>query len=229
MYIVIAGGGLVGLTLAERLLAHRHDVLVIDPDPAVTEYAHVELGAMVHTGSATDPRLLEAVGLKRAQIACAMMRSDAANLAFTLLARSYGVPQRLVRMREKIFEEPYRLAGATTIASSVDPLVDQLMVTIEYPLITSLMRIGKGNIDVFEVRVPEQAAIAGMTVEAISRSAGFPPTCNFVAVETPAGSVEIARGTTEVPGGSTVILLAMEVDLDQIVRFVTRTAGGGPA
>jgi trk system potassium uptake protein TrkA len=221
MYIVIAGGGLVGLALAEQLLAHSHDVVVIDPDPAVTEYAHVELGAMVHTGSATDPRSLEAVGLRRADIACAMMRSDAANLAFTLLARSFGVPNRLVRMREHNFEEAYLLAGATTIASSVRPLVDQLVVSIEHPQITSLMRLAKGNIDVFEVTVPEDGEVAGMTVEAISRRPGFPPACNFVGVETSHG-VEIARGTTEVPGGSTVIMLAMEVDLDQIVRLLTR-------
>ncbi|MEB3329694.1 MAG: TrkA family potassium uptake protein [Candidatus Sericytochromatia bacterium] len=221
MYIVIAGGGLVGLALTEQLLAHGHDVVVIDPDAAVTEYAHVELGAMVHTGSATDPRSLEAVGLGRADIACAMMRSDAANLAFTLLARSFGVPNRLVRMREDNFEEAYRLAGATTVASSVRPLVDQLVVSIEHPQITSLMRLTKGNIDVFEVPVPEDSEVAGMTVEAISRRPGFPPACNFVGVETPNG-VEIARGTTEVPGGSTVIMLAMEVDLDQIVRLLTR-------
>jgi Trk K+ transport system NAD-binding subunit len=83
------------------------------------------------------------------------------------------------------------------------------------------MRLAKGNIDVFEVTVPEDGEVAGMTVEAISRRPGFPPACNFVGVETSHG-VEIARGTTEVPGGSTVIMLAMEVDLDQIVRLLTR-------
>jgi trk system potassium uptake protein TrkA len=222
MYIVIAGGGLMGLALAERLVAHQHDVLIIDPDPAVTEYAHVEIGTMVHTGSATNPKTLEAVGLRRADVAVAMMRNDAENLAFILLASSHGVPHRLVRMREKDFEQPYLLAGATTIASSVKPLIDQMMVSIEYPEIRALMRIGKGNIDVFELTVPLDAAIAGMTVEQIARNGGFPPTCNFVAVEPPGGAVEIARGTTEVPGGSNVILLAMEVDLELIIKLVTR-------
>ncbi|MEB3196461.1 MAG: TrkA family potassium uptake protein [Candidatus Sericytochromatia bacterium] len=226
MYIVIAGGGLMGLSLAEALVAHRHDVLVIDPEPAVTEYAHTEIGAMVHTGSATDPRVLEAVGMRRADIAVAVMRNDALNLAFILLAKSFGVPRRLVRMREKDFEEAYRLAGATTIVSSVKPLIDQMMVNIEYPDIRSLMRFNKGNIDVFEVTVPPQADVAGLTVEAIARLPDFPPTCNFVAVENAYGTLEIARGTTEVPGGSTAILLAMEVDLDAVIRLLTRPRGG---
>jgi trk system potassium uptake protein len=222
MYIVIAGGGLLGLTLAEHLVARKHDVLVVDADPQVCDYAQTEIGVMVHCGSATSTKVLESIGLKRADIAVAMMREDASNLAFLLLAKSCGVPRRLVRMREQDFEEPYLLAGATAIASSVTPLIDQLIVNIEYPEIKSLMRIGKGNIDVFEVRVPEDAYIAGMTVEAVVHTMGFPATCNFVAVETSDGAVEIARGTTIIPGGSNVIVLAMEADLDHIIRLLTK-------
>lgn len=244
MYIVIAGGGLMGLSLAELLVSHKHDVLVIDPDPAVCEYAQVEIGTMVYAGSATSTKTLEAIGLRRADIAVGMMRSDADNLSFILLAKSYGVPKRLVRMREKDFEQPYLLAGATAIASSVDPIVDQMMVNIEYPEIKGLMRIGKGQaagrradaegmasksfIDVFEVTVPVDAQIAGMTVEAIVQTMGFPPTCNFVAVETAVGGIEIARGQTLVPGGTNVIVLAMEVDMELIIRLLTQPRGSVP-
>lgn len=222
MYIVIAGGGLMGLSLAEQLVAHRHDVLVIDPDPAVCEYAQVEIGTMVHCGRATSTKTLEAVGIKRADIVVAMMRHDADNLSFLLLATAAGVPRRLVRMREKDFEAPYKLAGATAIASSVDPLIDQMMVNIEYPEIKALMRIGKRDIDVFEVTVPEDALIAGMTIERIAQTTPLPPTCNFVAVEFPDGTVEIARGQTVVPGGTNVIMLAKEVDLDLVIRLLTQ-------
>ena len=76
MYIVITGGGLTGTSLAERLIANKHDVLVIDPDPTVCDYLQVELGAMVHVSSATSPRTLDTIGLRRADIAVAMMRND---------------------------------------------------------------------------------------------------------------------------------------------------------
>ena len=224
MYIVIAGGGLLGLALAEQLVARKHDVLVIDPDPAVCEYAQIEIGVMTHCGSATSTKSLETIGLRRADIAVGMMRNDADNLAFILLAQSAGVPRRLVRMREHEFEQPYRLAGATGVASSVRPLIDQLLVSIEYPEIKGLMRIGNGAIDVFEVAVPEGAGVAGMTVEAIVQMPGFPAACNFVAVESPDGSLEIARGTTVVAAGANVIVLAMEVDLHVIVALLTRRA-----
>jgi trk system potassium uptake protein TrkA len=222
MYIVIAGAGLMGLSLAERLVGHQHDVLVIDPDPVACEYAQTEIGVMAQAGSATSAKILETAGLKRADVAVAMMRNDADNLAFLLLARSVGVPRRLVRMRESEFEHPYLLAGATAIASSVAPLIDQLMVNIEYPEVKSLMRLGRGNIDVFEVTVPADSPIAGRTVEAIVQDLHLPPTCNFVAVEQGDGELEVARGTTLVPPGANVIMLAKEADLQPLIELLTR-------
>ena len=221
MYIVIAGAGLMGLSLAERLV-RKHDVLLVDPDPVACEYAQTEIGVMAQVGSATSTKTLETIGLRRADVAVAMMRDDASNLAFLLLAKSQGVPRRLVRLREAEFEQPYRLAGATAIASSVAPLIDQLMVNIDYPEVKSLMRLGKGNIDVFEVAIPAGAAIVGKAVEAIVQMAGFPATCNFVAVEQTDGQIEVARGTTVVTAGCNVIMLAMEADMRQIIALLTR-------
>jgi trk system potassium uptake protein TrkA len=113
------------------------------------------------------------------------------------------------------------LAGATAIASSVDPLIEQLYNQIEFPEIRSLMRIGKGGIDVFELTIPLEARVAGQTVEQISKAPGFPSTCNFVAVETPTGGIEIARGQTVVHGGAAVIMLGQEVELDAVIDLLT--------
>jgi trk system potassium uptake protein TrkA len=219
MYIVIGGAGLFGLTLAEQLVAHHHDVLIVDPDPAACEFAQVEIGCMVHQDNATNPRALETVGIRRADAAVGMMRLDADNLAFILLAKHYGVKRRLVRMRERDYEKPYILAGATVVASSVDPVIGQLMTAIEYPAIRSLMRIGRGDMEVFELLVPDDAAIAGWDVQAVARHPEFPPGCNFVAVQAPEGPYQVARGDTVLHAGSLVILFALERDLQPLINL----------
>ena len=140
----------------------------------------------------------------------------------TISGGTYYQDDYYLRRREAEFEQPYRLAGATAIASSVAPLIDQLMVNIDYPEVKSLMRLGKGNIDVFEVAIPAGAAIVGKAVEAIVQMAGFPATCNFVAVEQTDGQIEVARGTTVVTAGCNVIMLAMEADMRQIIALLTR-------
>ncbi|HEY9720631.1 MAG TPA: TrkA family potassium uptake protein [Oscillatoriaceae cyanobacterium] len=225
MYIVIAGGGLMGLTLAERLVAHRHDVMVIDPAAAVCEYAQTEIGTMVHQGSATNTKTLDAAGLRRADIAVGIMRDDAANLAFILLAKSYGVPRRLVRLREPDFEQAYRLAGATAIAHSVDPVVDQLMLQVEYPEIKALMHVGRhllpeshSDVTIFEVAIPPESHLAGEPAS----QAVLPPGVQLIAAETPDGGFAATSPTMVLQGGANVILLARERDLEGVLKTLTQ-------
>lgn len=221
MYVIIGGAGLFGLALAEQLVAHHHDVLIIDPDAQACEYAQIEIGCMVQQGSATSPKVLESVGIRRAGVVAAMMRNDADNLSFILLAKNYGVKRRLARLREREYEKPYMIAGATHIISSVDPVVGQLMTAIEYPAIKSLMRIGKGDMEVFEVSIPEDAALAGMDVRTVVKHPMFPPGCNFVALQDPGGDYQVARGDSVIMPGSDVILFAVERDLQPLIELLT--------
>ena len=59
MYIVIAGGGAVGQSLARALIAHKHDVVVVDQDRSVCEDIASRTGALVRLGNATDIEVLE--------------------------------------------------------------------------------------------------------------------------------------------------------------------------
>ncbi len=219
MYIVIGGAGLYGLTLAEQLVARHHDVLIVDPDPVACDYAQVEIGCMVQRSSATSPKILESVGIRRADAAVGMMREDADNLSFILLAKHYGVKRRLVRMREREYEKPFILAGATVIANSVDPVVGQVLTAIEFPAIRSLMRIGKGDMEVFEIRVPDDAAVSGWDIRTVAAHPTFPSGCNFVAVQAPDGPYQVARGDTVLQAGSLVILFALERDLQPLINL----------
>ncbi|HLL83809.1 MAG TPA: NAD-binding protein, partial [Longimicrobium sp.] len=58
MRVIIAGGGRVGSVLAARLMADRHTVTVIERDKAIAERLFEELGVVVITGDAVDPRVL---------------------------------------------------------------------------------------------------------------------------------------------------------------------------
>ena len=113
MYVVIAGGGMMGSTLGRRLLADRHDVVVIEQDKAVCEKIAARSGAVALHGQATDIDILEEAGLRKADVAVAALPIDAANLAFCLLAREFDVPRIVARMRSPRYETAYKLAGVT--------------------------------------------------------------------------------------------------------------------
>ena len=84
---MIAGGGLIGKGLAQRLVQQKHDVVVIDQDPNVCEEIYAKYGAISIQGNATDLETLESAGIERCEVAVAAMRNDADNLAFALLAK----------------------------------------------------------------------------------------------------------------------------------------------
>lgn len=220
MYVLVAGGGHMGTHLVARLVEQGHDVAVIDSDREVTQRIFAEQGVVVFTGNATDLDILEEAGLKRADVAVAMTGRDSDNLSFCLLARYFGVPRVLARMLNPQYEVPYRLVGATKVHSEADILVGSFLTSIQYPEVGALMPLGKGELVILELRIPEGSRVSGQEIAAIVRRADFPGHCVFIGVETDEG-VAVADGRTVVTAGTTLILAAQRKELAEVVRCLT--------
>jgi trk system potassium uptake protein TrkA len=228
MFVLVAGGGHMGTHLVDRLVAHGHETAVIDASREVTERIFHEQGVVVFNGSATDMDVLERGGIKRADVAVAMMGRDADNLAFCLLSRYYGVPRVLARMLNPQYEVPYRLVGATKVHSEADIIVHSFLTSVEYPAIGGLMQIGRSDIVAFDVRIPPGSPVAGLKVSEIVRREGFPRNCVFIAVESQSGEVEVTEGPTVIAAGANVIMAARRPDLSQVLASLTATEAGAP-
>jgi trk system potassium uptake protein TrkA len=220
MYVLVAGGGHMGTHLVARLVAEGHDVAVIDSDPGVTQRIFAEQGVVVFTGNATDLDVLEEAGLKRADVAVAMTGRDSDNLSFCLLARYFGVPRVLARMLNPQYEVPYRLVGATKVHNEADILVGSFLTSISYPEVGALMPLGRGELVIVELRIPEGSRVAGQEIAAIVRRPDFPGHCVFIGVETDEG-VTVADGQTVVTAGTSLILAAQRAELGLVVQCLT--------
>jgi trk system potassium uptake protein TrkA len=161
MYVLIGGAGLVGLSLAQKLVELGHTVAVIDIDPIACRYAREQVGAMAFEGSAVSTEVLLEAGIRKAGSLAAVLRSDALNLAMVTLARHYGVPHLLSRMRHPDFAEPLRIAGANHIISTVELAVSTMVNAIEYPQVESMMHFEQGQIEVLKLSIPNNCYVAG--------------------------------------------------------------------
>ncbi|WP_457637582.1 Trk system potassium transporter TrkA [Oceanithermus sp.] len=103
MHVVIAGGGDIGALIAQSL-QHEHDVVVLDPDPAVAERMET-LDVRVLTGNATDPELLREAGVDRADAFIATTNSDEINLIASMLAKGLGARQSLTFLGKAYYVE----------------------------------------------------------------------------------------------------------------------------
>lgn len=100
MHVMIIGGGQVGSYLAGLLLEAGHRVTVIEAqEAAIAALQRAAPGAQQIHGSGTDPAVLEAAGIRTADMVAAVTGADETNLVITSLARfAFGVPKAVARV-----------------------------------------------------------------------------------------------------------------------------------
>ena len=221
MYIIIAGIGLVGGELARRLVDNKHDVVAVDIDKEICERLYSELGVITIAGNIADVETLKEAGGVKADVLIAATGSDTDNLAGAILAKSLGVSQIIVRMRNPAYEKAYNLAGATSITRTTDLMVNQMMVEIEKPSVRKVMTIAGGKADIYSVIIPEMARVAGLTVEQIAGSPKFPPECLFIAVfDRRTKKLSIPRGRQVINENDELLLISPAKDIKKVTDFL---------
>ncbi|MFW6118718.1 MAG: potassium channel family protein [Planctomycetota bacterium] len=221
MRIVIAGAGMVGAGLAERLVAGKHDVVVVDADREVCERVYSEIGVTAIHGSATSITTLEEAELDRAECAAATMRRDSDNLCFAVLARHMGVQRIIVRMRDPRYEEAYKLAGATRVLNIVDLYINQFTWEIEEPNLQELTAFGEGKASIVFIKVPAESPAAGKTVADIAQDSNFPDNCTIAAIfRSETGQFILPRGHATIEAGDRVYMAANTDDIRRAARFL---------
>ncbi|WP_375511130.1 potassium channel family protein [uncultured Nostoc sp.] len=221
MYVLIGGAGLVGLSLAQKVVELGHTVAVIDIDPIACRYAREQVGAMAFEGSAVSTEVLLEAGIRKAGSLAAVLRSDALNLAMVTLARHYGVPHILSRMRHPDFAEPLRIAGANHIISTVELSVSTMVNAIEYPQVESMMHFEQGQIEVLKLSIPNNCYVAGRSVAEIAQDSQFPSGSLIIGYQPhPHEDLMIPNGSTILEPHSTVLIVTKPGSLHQVIDFI---------
>ncbi|MEH1811181.1 potassium channel family protein [Nostoc sp.] len=221
MYVLIGGAGLVGLSLAQKLVELGHTVAVIDIDPIACRYAREQVGAMAFEGSAVSTEVLLEAGIRKAGSLAAVLRSDALNLAMVTLAKHYGVTHILSRMRHPDFAEPLRIAGANHIISTVELSVSTMVNAIEYPQVESMMHFEQGQIEVLKLAIPNNCYVAGRSVAEIAQDPQFPTGSLIIGYQShPHEDLMIPNGSTILEPHSTVLIVTKPRCLHQVIDFI---------
>ena len=220
MYIIIAGGGIAGRNLTKNLV-QKHDVIVIEKDQSVAEKIYSRYGAVTVLGSATRIDILKEAGIEKCDVAIAVMRDDADNLSFSLLAKNFGVDKILVRMREPEYENAYEMAGATNIAATMELIVDRFITDIEEPDVRKVASLGDGKAEVSILTIPPESPISGMKISEIVSQKKFPESCVIAGIFDKAQDRYIVpRGNRQIFAGNQVFLVASKDDMEKAADFL---------
>ncbi len=167
MYIVIMGGGRVGLTLASSLVTRGRDVTLIENDSNLCTNAATELDALVICGSGTNVKTLEEANIADADVFVAATGNDEVNLLSCILVKEYHVPKIIARLSNPDHAEAFKKVGIHDVISPELTASGYLEKLITRPKIADLIVIGKGSGEILEMSVKNKKII-GKKISEIS-------------------------------------------------------------
>jgi trk system potassium uptake protein TrkA len=222
MYIIVAGGGMVGGGLVRRLLESKHDVVLIEREKEICDRLYAETGVIAINGRATRIEVLKEANIEKADIFVAATGHDADNLAAAILAKSFNVSQLIVRMRNPAYENAYRVVGVDTIVRVTDLMVNQIVMEIEKPLAQKITSLASGRADIFRVVVPKDALVDGKSIQDIAQNEKFPAQCTFIAVyNQDRDEFQIPRGAQVINAGDELFLISTAENITGAADFLT--------
>lgn len=168
MKVVIAGAGSVGSSIARELLAHGHDILLIDPKPEVIGRSGLR-GARWLVGDACEISTLREAKLEEADVVVSATGDDKVNLVVSLLAKTeFGVGRTVGRVNNPkndwMFDDSWGVDVAVNTPRLMTALVEE---AVEIGDLVRLLTLQTGVSSLVEFTVPDDSHIVGATVGSI--------------------------------------------------------------
>ena len=172
MRILIVGAGIVGYNLAQELSHEGHDIAIVDQDPERVRRITDTLDVMAVEGNACLPSVLMKAGIKSSEMLIAVTEKDEINLLSCFLASRFEVPKRFARLRNMEFTAKDSIFSPEEIFidQAINPgqiIVETILKILETPGVVSVAEFADGEVLLREFDVPENAPIAGKTIEEI--------------------------------------------------------------
>ena len=169
MKVVIAGAGSVGRSIARELLAHDHEVTIIDKNPAAMRVAQVPDADWLLADACELPTL-ENAAVADADVVVGATGDDKANLVFSLLCKTeFGVPRTVARVNnprnEWMFDESWGVDVAVSTPRIMTAMVEEAVAVGD---VVKIFTFHQSGADILEITLPADSPLVGTRVGAIA-------------------------------------------------------------
>lgn len=226
MYIIIAGGGVIGSHIAALLAEEGQEVVVVEQAEEVLENIRRQLDVKTIHGNAASPRILKQAEAERADLVLAVTDSDETNMVTCFMAKELGAGTTAARIRNPEYSGSIVAPAKSPMASrrivrpkkmGIDVFINpeaeaatEIMSILSGFYSTPVENFADGLVQIREFKV-EGEALVGKALGDIS----FPKPC-VVAAIVRAGGV-IPPSTEEViAAGDSVYLVASREFMDEL-------------
>lgn len=168
MFIIIAGCGKVGLTLAGRLSSAGHDITMIDIREERIERVTDSYDVSGIAGNAVSHEVQLEAGIKDADLMIAVTGSDEKNLLACMIARRTGGCRTIARVRDPLYtnENDYikREFGLAMIVNPELAAAREIASLFQFPTARRIERFTRSDVELIHFTVRGGTALDGESI-----------------------------------------------------------------
>lgn len=174
MYLILVGGGNVGVQLAKRLIQRGHEVLMIEKDSNhVQQISNVLGDENVMHGDGCELHTQKSAGFTRADVVVAVTGEDEDNLVCCQLAKEYWKVKRVVaRVNDPSHEQIFRDIGIDDTVSATGIMFSLIDQQISADELIPVGHLHRGHVEIVESVLSHRSPLVNRRVRDISLPAG---------------------------------------------------------
>ncbi len=226
MKIVIAGGGGIGFHLAKLLSSAQHDIVLIDTNRDVLEYAQAHLDVQTVLGDASSIQLLKDINMVPVSIFLAVTTLENDNLVSCILAKKLGAKQTIARINnisnlQKEFKATFNELGVDKVISPSLLASQEIIRLLELSQVTDSFEFENGKVSLIGITIEDSSLYTGKTIEEIRNFKGtvYTPIAILRGNET-----ILPRNNTLLRRGDHIYFITSKKEVDDLLNTIGKPA-----
>ncbi|MEZ4885707.1 MAG: Trk system potassium transporter TrkA [Chitinophagales bacterium] len=169
MKIIIAGAGDMGFHLARLLASESQDIILIDTNQQVLDYAQSHLDVFVLKGNITSIKTLQEAEVHRADLLVAVTSSEENNLIGAILGKKMGAKMTLARVDHEEYTLPehvgtFEQLGIDALISPRKLAAKEISRLINRAALTDVFEFEQGKLFLIGITLDSNSPIINLSV-----------------------------------------------------------------
>lgn len=233
MYIIVAGGGIIGSHIASLLAEEGHEVLVIEESAEALDKIRQQMDVKTIQGNSATPKTLKQAEAERADLVLAVTNNDETNMITCFMSKELGASTTAARIRNPDFSVYFVSGGKSPLSPrriirpkklGIDVFINPEMTAAQEIIAilsslysTPMENFAGGMVQIREFRVEDESLI-GLT---ISQVAGKLPHPAVIATIIRQGELIAAKDDTRIEKDDSLYLAAAKDNMNELGQLLS--------